>query len=228
MRWSWLIVRSRPCTGTPKPSLLTLLSAQQLAQRRGVRVHGTAASMVPEPEPEPEPELQPAVDEQGCVDKGMTMVLEYKETLSVLPLYWKIIWAVVLLLWVPIAYTVAAPVPGSMLLFLLAWTSFVLRRAGQVQEEPDADPRRTDIAPPAVQVGGVAGSAQLQHDEAASNRTDGGVWTTRGGMPVTAGPPLPSVASEDIPAGEAQQPVWFVPTANPLFQEQQPSTVMEV
>ena len=42
------------------------------------------------------------------------MVLEYKETLSVLPLHWKLIWAVVLLLWVPIAYTVAAPVLGPL------------------------------------------------------------------------------------------------------------------
>ena len=67
-----------------------------------------------------------------------------------------------------------------------------------------------------------------QHDEAARNRTYGGVWTTRGGIPVTVGPPLPLVACEDIPAGEVQQPVWFVPTANPLFQEQQSGTVMEV
>lgn len=85
------------------------------------------------PELEPEAEQQPELEAVGFVEKTKAVVMPWVEKLSVLPCYWKVIWAVVLLCWVPIAYTVAAPVPGSMWLFLVAWTSIVLRCAG---EEP--------------------------------------------------------------------------------------------
>ena len=67
-----------------------------------------------------------------------------------MPVHWKIIWVVVLLLWAPIAYTVAAPVPGSMYLFLVAWTAFVLRCAGSEPEEEQ--PRESEL--------GVEGATQ--------------------------------------------------------------------
>ena len=185
---------------------------------------GAAPQLEPESEPEPEPEPEPEEDEQGCVDKGIAMTLEYRDTLSVLPFYWKIIWAVVLLLWVPIAYTVAAPVPGSMLLFLIAWTTFVLRKAGQAPQEDVEEPQPAE--PGQVAGAGAVGDPQSNGVERQLNHRD--VWTTRSGVPVTLGPPLPSVPSEDIPAHEVNQPAWFQPIANPLFQDVQTGTVSEV
>lgn len=196
----WLTAR-----GTPRPHARALVWLCTWVS------NGMEAGIGATPEPEPEPEE----DERGCVEKGTAMAIEYKETLSVLPLHWKVIWAVVLLLWVPIAYTVAAPIPGSMLLFLIAWTSFVLRHAGTAPQRPDveadveaAQPDRAVESP--QQYGGF------------ENRNRGDVFTTRRGVVVTVGPPLPSMVSpfDDPRASEIEQPAWFQPIANPLFQQQ--------
>jgi len=79
--------------------------------------------------------------------------------LSVLPFWWKLIWIVVLVLWVPIAYTVAAPIPGSMWLFLVGWTSTVLRCAGHAEEEEEGEAGEGGGEPELAEVG-EAGSEE--------------------------------------------------------------------
>jgi ATP-binding cassette subfamily C (CFTR/MRP) protein 1 len=47
-----------------------------------------------------------------------------------MPIGWKVLYVGVIVLWAPVAYTVLALVPGSMVLFVTAWTAFVLRHLG--------------------------------------------------------------------------------------------------
>ena len=75
----------------------------------------------------------------SCTQRAVDLANEYRRKLAVLPIWWKVAWFVVLLLWVPIAYTVAAPIPGSMFLFLVAWTSTVMRCAGVEQQPLEMD-----------------------------------------------------------------------------------------
>ena len=105
----------------------------------------------PEPESEPSREEEPE-DERDCKEKVRANLIETRDNLAMMPVHWKIIWVVVLLLWAPIAYTVAAPVPGSMYLFLVAWTAFVLRCAGSEPPEEEQQPRESEL--------GVEGATQ--------------------------------------------------------------------
>ena len=105
----------------------------------------------PEPESEPSREEEPE-DERDCKEKVRANLVETRDNLAMMPVHWKIIWVVVLLLWAPIAYTVAAPVPGSMYLFLVAWTAFVLRCAGSEPPEEEQQPRESEL--------GVEGATQ--------------------------------------------------------------------
>lgn len=48
-------------------------------------------------------------------------------------------------LWAPLAYTVLAIVPGSMMLFLVFWTAFVLKKVG-VEEVDDGQAGMGQVA----------------------------------------------------------------------------------
>jgi hypothetical protein len=52
---------------------------------------------------------------------------EYKGKLAAVPTRWKVVWVLGIAVWAPLAYTVLLIVPGSMVLFTVAWTTFVLR-----------------------------------------------------------------------------------------------------
>ena len=177
-----------------------------------------------------EEEEQGQEEEQGCVDKAIAVTMEYKETLSVLPIHWKIIWAIVLLLWVPIAYTVAAPVPGSMFLFLIAWTSFVLKHAGAGEgQDSDEDAVGSgdveDTLPGHRQAGGGAppgewapsgssGSLQQQQQQQHDRSSNANYLTTRSGVRVTLGPMF---EGQQSPEQAPEQPAWFEARSNPVF-----------
>ena len=73
-------------------------------------------------------------DQRGAFEKITALVQEYREKVALMPIRYKLLWAVVLLLWAPLAYTVLAVVPGSMMLFLVAWTTIVLKMSGNAED----------------------------------------------------------------------------------------------
>eukprot|EP00041_Stephanoeca_diplocostata_P013689 m.241935 g.241935 ORF g.241935 m.241935 type:complete len:191 (+) comp19431_c0_seq1:276-848(+) len=68
---------------------------------------------------------------------------EYKEKLKDLPLRWKLVWVFGIVIWAPLAYTVLLIIPGSMVMFVVFWTAFVLKygtkqEPGQLYENDDS------------------------------------------------------------------------------------------
>lgn len=121
-----------------------------------------AATAAPGSAPDGEPE-EPE-DDRSCKEKTLAITTEYRAKLSVLPFWWKIIWVVVLLLWVPFAYTIAAPIPGSMWLFLVGWTTTVLRCAGHAEEEVESG-GGGEMELELTEVGEARGKAQQEKAE---------------------------------------------------------------
>jgi hypothetical protein len=57
--------------------------------------------------------LEPEPPPRSSKEKVVALVQEYRAKVLLMPCRWKVVWALVLLLWAPLAYTVLALVPVS-------------------------------------------------------------------------------------------------------------------
>jgi hypothetical protein len=80
---------------------------------------------------EPGEEHEAVHHHRGCLMKLYAMLVTAATRVRHLPTRWKVVWAGGIVLWAPIAFTVLLVVPGSMAMFIVAWTAFVLKKAGR-------------------------------------------------------------------------------------------------
>lgn len=77
--------------------------------------------------------------------KTLDLSREYVTAVAGIPLRWKFVWILGIIIWAPLAFTALLFVPGSMAVFLATWTPFVVRcglkgRSAGPGHVPNPDP----------------------------------------------------------------------------------------